>query len=174
MIEPLAVGFHAADQGCVSVGETVVILGAGCIGLVTLLACKARGAGKIIVTDLVDTRLEKAKELGADYVINGKDTDVLAKITELTNGKGADKVIETAGSAHTIAQTAHIVTRGGTIVLVGLAAVGCGEYSDIKTAVNALVKIVDTIEPQDSLAKKYENRYQKFKAIYPAIKGLFR
>ncbi|MBR6529210.1 MAG: alcohol dehydrogenase catalytic domain-containing protein, partial [Firmicutes bacterium] len=52
LIEPLAVGFHAASQGDVQPGDTVVILGAGCIGLVTLLACKARGAGTIIVSDL--------------------------------------------------------------------------------------------------------------------------
>ena len=123
LIEPLAVGLSAAERGDVSVGDTVVILGAGCIGLVTLLACKARGAGKIIVTDLVDARLEKAKELGADYVINGKDVDVFAEISKLTGGSGADKVIETAGSSYTIAQTAHIVKRGGTVVLVGLAAV---------------------------------------------------
>lgn len=121
LIEPLAVGFHAAAQGEISVGDTVVILGAGCIGLVTLLACKARGAGKIIVTDLVDARLQKAKELGADFVINGKDEDVIEKIKAITNQKGAAKVIETAGSVHTITQTAHLVSKGGTIVLVGLA-----------------------------------------------------
>ncbi len=123
LVEPLAVGFHAAAQGEVGVGDTVVILGSGCIGLVTMLACKARGAGKIIVTDLMDIRLDKAKELGADYVINGGKEDVLAKIKELTGGKGADKVFETAGSAYTVAQTPHLVGRGGTIVLVGLAAV---------------------------------------------------
>lgn len=64
LIEPLSVGFHAANQGGVEVGDTVVILGSGCIGLVTLLSCKAHGAGKVIVADLVDARLEKAKELG--------------------------------------------------------------------------------------------------------------
>lgn len=123
LIEPLAVGFHAASQGDVQPGDTVVILGAGCIGLVTLLSCKARGAGTIIVSDLVDARLEKAKELGATYVFNGKDVDVLAEISKLTNGKGANKVFETAGSPFTIAQTPHIVSKGGTITLVGLAAV---------------------------------------------------
>ena len=123
LVEPLAVGFHAAAQGEVGVGDTVVILGSGCIGLVTMLACKARGAGKIIVTDLMDIRLDKAKELGADYVINGGREDVMAKIMELTGGKGADKVFETAGSVYTIAQTPHLVGRGGTIVLVGLASV---------------------------------------------------
>lgn len=123
LIEPLSVGFHAANQGNVQTGDTVIILGAGCIGLVTLLACKAKGAGKIIVADLVDARLEKAKELGAAHVINSGKVDVFKEIERLTDGKGAEKVFETAGSAVTIAQTPFLVKRGGTITLVGLAAV---------------------------------------------------
>ncbi len=122
LIEPLAVGFHAAAQGNVQVGDTVIILGCGCIGLVTMLSCKARGAGTVIVADLVEARLKKARELGADYTINSGNTDVFAEIKRLTNGKGADKVFETAGSPVTIAQTAFFVKRGGAIVLVGLSA----------------------------------------------------
>lgn len=122
LIEPLSVGFYASEQGNVKPGDTVVILGAGCIGLVTLLACKARGAGKIIVSDLVDTRLEKAKELGADIVINGKEEDIFKKTEEITNGRGYDIVFETAGSPVTIAQTPFLVRRGGTITLVGISA----------------------------------------------------
>ena len=120
MIEPLSVGFHAANQGNVGVGDTVVILGSGCIGLVTLLSCKAHGAGKIIVADLVKARLDKALELGADYVINGGEEDTVKRIMELTDGKGAEKVFETAGSPFTIAQTPFAVKRGGTITLVGI------------------------------------------------------
>lgn len=59
---------------------------------------------------------------------------------------------------------------GGAI----LAAVGCGEYSDVEAAAEKLVKVVDTVEPEPELAAKYEERYQKFKKIYPAVKGLFR
>ena len=121
LIEPLSVGFHAANQGEVGVGDTVMILGSGCIGLVTMLACKAHGAGQIIVADLVDARLEKAKELGATTVINSKNTDVFKEVERLTNGRGADVVFETAGSPVTIAQTPFLVRRGGTITLVGLA-----------------------------------------------------
>lgn len=122
LIEPLAVGMHAANQAQVSLGDTVLILGGGCIGLVTLLACKARGAGKIIVADLVDARLEKAKELGAAYVINSGKTDIFEEVKRITGGAGAEKVFEAAGSAVTIAQTPHLVKRGGTITLVGMAA----------------------------------------------------
>lgn len=122
LIEPLSVGFHAANQGGVEVGDTVVILGSGCIGLVTLLSCKAHGAGKVIVADLVDARLEKAKELGADHVINSKKQDIFEEIKKLLGERGADKVFETAGSPVTIAQTPFLVRRGGTVVLVGLSA----------------------------------------------------
>lgn len=122
LIEPMATGMYAAEKGQVTVGHTVAILGSGCIGLMTMLSCKARGASKIIVCDLEDIRLAKAKELGADYVINGRTEDVVARIKELTDGKGPDIVFETAGSKYTIAQTAYIARRGGLIVLVGMAA----------------------------------------------------
>ena len=122
LIEPLSVGFHAANQGNVQVGDTVVILGGGCIGLVTLLSCKAHGAGKIILADIVDARLEKAKELGATHVINSKEVDVKEEIARLTEGRGVDIVFETAGSPVTIAQTPFLVCKGGTIVLVGISA----------------------------------------------------
>lgn len=122
LIEPLSVGFHAANQGKVQVGDTVVILGGGCIGLVTLLSCKAHGAGQIILADIVDARLEKAKELGATHVINSKEKDIKEEIAKLTDGRGVDIVFETAGSPVTIAQTPYLVCKGGTIVLVGISA----------------------------------------------------
>lgn len=122
LIEPLSVGFYASEQGGVKTGDTVVILGSGCIGLVTLLACKAHGAGKIIVADLVEARLQKALGIGATEVINSGKEDALKKIEELTNGRGADVVFETAGSPVTIAQTPFIVRRGGVITLVGISA----------------------------------------------------
>ncbi len=122
LIEPLSVGLHAANQGNVVLGDTVLILGGGCIGLVTMLACKAHGASTLIVADLVDARLEKAKELGATYVINSGKEDVFEAVKRYTDGKGAEKVFETAGSPVTIAQTPFMVKRGGTITLVGIAA----------------------------------------------------
>lgn len=63
LVEPLAVGLHATEQGGVKLGDTVVIYGSGCIGLVTLLASKARGASKVIVVDILENRLKTAKSL---------------------------------------------------------------------------------------------------------------
>lgn len=119
LVEPLAVGLHAAALGNVSLGQTVVILGAGCIGLVTLLAAKARGAAKVIVADLHDKRLEFARRMGADITINAGSEDVVSRVKELT-GDGPDVVFETAGSPAAVYNTAFAVKRGGTIVLVGM------------------------------------------------------
>ena len=121
LVEPLAVGMHSAAQGEVKLGDTVVILGAGCIGLVTLLACKAYGATNITVVDVLQKRLDYAKKLGATTVINALEEDVEAKIEQIYEGAGADVVIETAGNKATIKQTSYFAKRGGRIVLVGLA-----------------------------------------------------
>lgn len=119
MIEPLAVGMHAARRGEVDNSKVVLITGMGCIGLMTLLSCKAMNAQKIIVTDVFQNRLDKALELGADYAINVAETDMIEKVKELTEGKGADIVFETAGRAQTAAQNVYAVRRGGVIVQVG-------------------------------------------------------
>lgn len=119
LIEPLAVGFHAAIQGDAHLGQKAVVMGAGCIGLVSMMALKARGVSEVYVVDLMDKRLEKAMELGATGVINGGKEDVVAKIKELTGGLGADLIIETAGSQPTTAQAIHAAKKGSTIVLVG-------------------------------------------------------
>lgn len=119
LIEPLSVGIHAAITGGVSPGASVAILGGGCIGLCTLLAAKAWGASRIIVSDLFGNRLEKAMALGADATVDSSREDTVAKIAELTGGRGADIVFETAGVSATAAQTSAIVGRGGTIVMVG-------------------------------------------------------
>lgn len=119
LVEPLSVGIHAVRRGEVSIGKTVAILGGGCIGLCTLLAAKAWGASRIIVSDLFDNRLKKALEVGATDVINSSVHDTIEEIMKLTDGKGVDVVFEAAGNPITAEQTSHIVKRGGTIVLVG-------------------------------------------------------
>lgn len=129
LVEPLAVGLHACKQGNVGLGDSVVILGSGCIGLVTLLAAKASGASTIIVVDLFDKRLNFAKELGADYVINARNENVEERIAEILGDRGADVVLETAGSKKTIYQTPFFAKMGGTVVLVGLTAEADVQYN---------------------------------------------
>jgi L-iditol 2-dehydrogenase len=119
LMEPLAVGVYAARRGEVRANQTVVILGSGCIGLCTLLACRQRGASRIIVCDLFQNRLDRALELGADEVVNASECDSVERILELTGGQGANVVFETAGNRHTAAQTSFLVRTGGLVVIVG-------------------------------------------------------
>lgn len=119
LIEPLAVGFHAAIQGDAHLGQRAVVMGAGCIGLVSMMALKARGVSEVYVVDIMEKRLEKALELGAAGVINGAEEDVLERVKELTDGAGMDLVIETAGTEITTRQAIHMAKKGSNIVLVG-------------------------------------------------------
>ncbi len=119
LIEPLAVGFHAAIQGDAHLGQKAVVMGAGCIGLVSMMALKARGVSEVYVVDIMQKRLEKALELGATGVINGMKENVAARVDELTAGKGMDLVVETAGTEITTRQAIEIAKKGSNIVLVG-------------------------------------------------------
>lgn len=119
LIEPLAVGFHAAIQGDAHLGQKAVVMGAGCIGLVSMMALKARGVSEVYVVDIMEKRLDKAVELGADGVINGAKEDVLEVVKQLTKGRGMDLVVETAGTEITTRQAIHMAKKGANIVLVG-------------------------------------------------------
>ena len=124
LIEPLSVGFHAARQGNARMGMTAVVTGAGCIGLVSMMALKALGVTRILAVDVMPKRLETALELAATDAINGKETDTVEEVLKLTGGMGPDLVIETAGSEITARQAIQFCKKGGTIVLVGYSASG--------------------------------------------------
>lgn len=124
LIEPLAVGFHAGIQGNAQAGQTAVVIGAGCIGLVTMMALKAMGVSKVYVVDIMEKRLEKALELGATGVINGSKKNAVEDVMELTNGNGCDLIIETAGTEITTIQAINMAKKGSNIVLVGYSKTG--------------------------------------------------
>ena len=121
LVEPAAVGMHAAILGGAMLGKSIVILGGGTIGLMVLQACKSLGAKDITVVDVLNKRLELAKKLGASRVINGKEEDTVALLRseELYGDHGVDLVFEAAGSVFTAQQAVQIVARGGKIMMVG-------------------------------------------------------
>ena len=121
LVEPAAVGMHAAILGGAMLGKSIVILGGGTIGLMVLQACKSLGATDITVVDVLNKRLELAKKLGASRVINGKEEDTVALLDseELYGDHGVDLVFEAAGSVFTAQQAVQIVARGGKIMMVG-------------------------------------------------------
>ena len=112
------------ETGKVKVGENVAIFGVGGVGASIVQLSKAVNASQIIAIDVIDKKLEWAKEFGATDVINSKETDVVKAIKELTNGRGVDVAFEVVGLADTTYQAVESVRVGGRVVLVGLMPVG--------------------------------------------------
>ena len=125
LIEPLAVGMHAANQGGAHLGQTAVVTGAGCIGLVTLLSLKAMGVSDVIVVDIMEKRLQKALELGATAVINGKRRRYgcphygTRQVEEDLTSESKPQVPQITAS-----QLIKGANKGATIVFVGYSASG--------------------------------------------------
>lgn len=119
LIEPLAVGFHAANAGNAQPGKAAVVFGAGCIGLVSMLALIAEGVNTIYVVDIMQKRLDTALALGATGVINAQTQNVEKEIMILTNGRGMDIAIETAGSEFACQQAIKVTCKGANVVMVG-------------------------------------------------------
>jgi len=140
LIEPIAVGVHAVRKAGVGLGDTVVILGAGPIGLGLLLAVKNSGATKIFVTDALDYNLDIAKKLGATNTINSIKEDAVNTILEETGGEGSDKAFLAVGIEPVLNDSFKIVKRGGTVVEVAL--FGKKPQIDISYIQNKEIKIL--------------------------------
>ncbi|HTT70910.1 MAG TPA: alcohol dehydrogenase catalytic domain-containing protein [Anaeromyxobacteraceae bacterium] len=120
LVEPLACAIHAVERGEIQLGDTVVLAGAGTLGLLMLQIIKLKNPGQIIVTDAKPERLEKAKALGAHTVINVKEVDPVAKVKSLTDGYGADVFIEASGYAPAVLQGLDLLRKLGTFVAFGV------------------------------------------------------
>jgi S-(hydroxymethyl)glutathione dehydrogenase/alcohol dehydrogenase len=101
-------------------GESIVIYGCGGVGLSAVLGARLAGAGKIIAVDMLDRKLEKAKELGADFVINATQEDPPQRVMEITGG-GADYSVECIGNVDVMAQAFASIHNAGTCVVAGMA-----------------------------------------------------
>jgi len=131
LAEPMAVATRAVERAYspgiphisegYGIGKTVAVLGSGPIGLLTTAVLKRTGAGKIIVTDLSDTRLEMAQEMGATHTINasGSMEDRVQQIMDLTDGIGVEIVFECAGVPQVFKEALEIAARGGKLIEVG-------------------------------------------------------
>ena len=119
--EPLSVGIQACRRANIQPGSSVVIMGMGPVGLMTVVAAKAFGATQIIVSDMEQNRLDEALKLGATTTINVKDEDVNQRINELTQQHGVDYAIETAGNQIALRSALAALKNGGTLAAVGLA-----------------------------------------------------
>jgi alcohol dehydrogenase len=107
-------------NGGVKPGDTVAIIGAGPIGLAAILTAKLYTPGRIVAIDLAASRLEKARELGADVTIDNGSEDAVARVMDLTGGLGADVAIEAVGLPETFELCTELVRPGGRIANVGV------------------------------------------------------
>jgi L-iditol 2-dehydrogenase len=119
MVEPLMVSLHAIKRSRAQLGNTVTILGCGTIGLMALLCAKAAGC-RIFAVDVIPEKLDLARRLGANEVINGLETDAVEAVKQATEGLGSDIVIEAAGFPATVEQSLVMVRQAGRIILIGL------------------------------------------------------
>ena len=119
LLEPVSIGLHAASRADVREGDAVLVLGAGPIGLFAMQAARLKGAEKLIVSDLDETRLDLARDLGADVAVSPKEVDLPEAVREATDGRGADVSIEAVGIGATVRQAIAATRAGGTVALVG-------------------------------------------------------
>jgi D-xylulose reductase len=122
MVEPLAVGMHAANKAKIKPGDVAVVTGAGPIGLVTVLAALAGGCSQVLVTDVKQPKLDLAASLkpGAVTAVNAAEQDITEAVNQATDGWGADLVFECTGNAKAAAGVFDLLCPGGCAVYVGM------------------------------------------------------
>jgi len=120
VIEPTATAVHAAQSSDLHLGSKIAVFGAGPIGLQTLQAAKAHGATWAAMVDVVDYRLDLARELGADVVLNAGQADPVALLRELSDGLGMDVTYECVGLEQTMRQCLAALKKGGRAMALGV------------------------------------------------------
>ncbi|MFW9834901.1 MAG: zinc-binding dehydrogenase [Candidatus Thorarchaeota archaeon] len=124
LTEPLACVVHGIEESNISLGDTVVVIGAGPIGQMLIMLAQKNGASTVIASDLAELRRNIARKAGADIVIDPSKEDPIKRVKEETSGYGADVVIEAVGIPQTWEQAVEMTRDAGTTVLFGGAASG--------------------------------------------------
>jgi 2-desacetyl-2-hydroxyethyl bacteriochlorophyllide A dehydrogenase len=120
LIEPLSVATHAVRRADIRLGETVLVIGAGAIGMLIASICKKSGAAEVIIADFSDERLAAAKKLGATITINSGKTNLEDEIRRITNGKGVDKSFECVGLEASFLQAMMTLKKNGLATVIGI------------------------------------------------------
>jgi L-iditol 2-dehydrogenase len=119
LVEPFAIALHAIRRASVTLNDTVVVIGAGMIGLALVQALKRTGCGRLISVDIAAERLALAPQCGATDVINSATENAAEAILKLTNGHGADLAFEAVGVTATVDLALRCVRKGSAVTLVG-------------------------------------------------------
>jgi L-iditol 2-dehydrogenase len=119
MLEAVSVALHAVRVSEAGTGDVALVIGAGMIGLLTLQAARAAGCARIFIADVDATRLELARQLGADETLHCSGAELVAAAHKLTGGQGVDVAYEAVGRNETVTAAIDSTRKGGTVTLVG-------------------------------------------------------
>jgi D-xylulose reductase len=120
VVEPLAVGMHSANKARIKPGDVAVVMGAGTIGMVTILAALAGGCGRVIASDVQQPKLDLAATLGPVTPVNVSRHSLADAVNEITVGWGADIVFEASGNEKAAASVFELLAPGGCVVFIGM------------------------------------------------------
>jgi|TARA_B100001146_G_C16148881_1_gene420192 (R,R)-butanediol dehydrogenase/meso-butanediol dehydrogenase/diacetyl reductase len=121
LAEPASIAVHAVRTSKFSIGDSVVVMGAGPIGLLTMQVLNAAGAGAVYVSEPATARADAARVLGATIVMNPTEEDVVSKILEISGGPGVPIAFDAAAAQPTLQQGLEMVRRGGQVLVVSMA-----------------------------------------------------
>jgi (R,R)-butanediol dehydrogenase/meso-butanediol dehydrogenase/diacetyl reductase len=120
LVEPISVAVHAMRKAELQQGDTVAVLGAGPIGLVTTMVARASGAARVFVIEKAKARMDQARALGATAILDPAEGSPIEQVRDLTNGRGADIVFECIGHKDTAPLAVELARKGGKAVIVGI------------------------------------------------------
>jgi len=192
MIEAVSIAVHATNRTPRSIGGSVVVVGAGMIGLLCIQTLKLAGFSKIIAVDLEDEKLQLAKKLGATHSINARTEDPISLVLEWTQGRGADAAMEVVGANKPVSTCFQVVRRGGSVTLVGnltptvelplqtvvtreLSVYGsCASNGEIPQCIELLASGAIQVAPLITATTDLENTPRWFDRLYAGEKGAMK
>ena len=118
-LEPFGIGVHALSK-TKPAGKKVIVFGCGPIGIYAQMVAKMSGAEYVIGVDITPERLDLARKMGTDFVLNAKEVDVVGEVSKISRGLGMDIVVELTGNKGIVNEASKTLRRGGDLVLVGL------------------------------------------------------
>lgn len=193
-VEPLSVIVHAVSISNMKPGHRCVVAGAGVMGLLLLQVLKAAGATEVIVADLIQSRLDYAKKLGATRVVKTDEEDLRTVVLEMTNGRGADLAFECCGIQPTLDLAVNSVRLGGNVVMIGNLAKNveipmqkcvtqqidiqgsCASAGEYDICLDLMAKklvntdaVISTVAPLKDGAKWFEKLYKPGSGLYKVV-----
>jgi L-iditol 2-dehydrogenase len=192
MIEAVSIAVHATNRTPRHLGGTVAVVGTGMIGLLCVQTLKLAGFAKVIAIDLEDEKLKLALKLGATHTINARTEDAIARVMEITHGRGVDASMEVVGAKAPVNTCFQIVRRGGSVTLVGnltpsvelplqivvtreLSIYGsCASNGEIPQCIELLASGAIQVEPLITATARLDETAQWFDRLYAGEKGAMK